>query len=147
MLYCHIIDNEIQTTARPLPEDITEDTALSNGWYPAVFLNMPHHIESQCNVVTQYIKMNMEFDGSVVKLSHVIENKSLDEVEITRTLLMSNVRNERDNKLLKSDWTQLTNAQLTPEKKIEWETYRQELRDFPNTVQLNNIVWPIPPQY
>lgn len=56
------------------------------------------------------------------------------------------VRDERDLKLLKSDWTQLPNAPLTQSKKDEWEAYRQSLRDLPSTItDIYNFVWPIPP--
>jgi hypothetical protein len=56
------------------------------------------------------------------------------------------IRQQRNLLLLHSDWTQLPDAQLTPEKKAEWETYRQALRDvtsqsgFPATVD-----WPVAP--
>lgn len=56
------------------------------------------------------------------------------------------IRQQRNMLLVRSDWTQLPDAPLTTEKKTEWETYRQALRDvtsqsgFPATVD-----WPVAP--
>lgn len=42
------------------------------------------------------------------------------------------VRSLRDEELLKSDWTQLDDSQLTPPQKGLWTAYRQVLRNVPN---------------
>ena len=43
---------------------------------------------------------------------------------------------EKRNRLLAgSDWTQLPDNALTDSKKAEWATYRQALRDLPNTLR------------
>ena len=39
----------------------------------------------------------------------------------------------RDALLAESDWTQMPDSPLTDSKKAEWATYRQQLRDFPET--------------
>ena len=41
------------------------------------------------------------------------------------------LRTERDRLLVESDWTQSPDSPLTDEKKKEWATYRQSLRDLP----------------
>jgi len=43
------------------------------------------------------------------------------------------IRLGRNDLLTKSDWTQLTDSPLTAEKKEEWATYRQKLRDMPQS--------------
>tara|TARA_Y100001937_G_scaffold122935_1_gene184961 strand:- start:489 stop:707 length:219 start_codon:yes stop_codon:yes gene_type:complete len=40
----------------------------------------------------------------------------------------------RNKKLADSDWTQATDSPLSDEKKKEWATYRQALRDLTKTV-------------
>jgi len=55
------------------------------------------------------------------------------------------VRGERDKKLLSCDWTRLDDVPITPEKKSEWETYRQALRDITTQPDPFNITWPTPP--
>lgn len=56
------------------------------------------------------------------------------------------VRNERNRRLSNSDWTQFSDSPLTDEKKTEWQTYRQTLRDitngFDNDTEIN---WPSEP--
>jgi len=56
------------------------------------------------------------------------------------------VRTERNKKLADCDWTQFNDSPLTDEKKTEWQTYRQALRDitdgFDNDTE---IVWPTKP--
>lgn len=143
MYYCNVIDDEIITAPRPLPTDVPVEFALEFGWYPVVFLNLPHHVE--CNTVTQLIEMKMTFTGDAVECHHEAVNKTEDEVEQTRQLLLSMIRQDRDSKLLRSDWTQLPTAPLTTEQKNQWEIYRQALRDFPDVVDLENIVWPVVP--
>jgi len=40
----------------------------------------------------------------------------------------------------------LDDVPLTDEKKAEWETYRQELRDITDQPDPFNINWPTPPE-
>ena len=42
---------------------------------------------------------------------------------------------KRNSKLRDSDWTQIPDSPLTAEKKLEWATYRQALRDIPNNLR------------
>jgi hypothetical protein len=55
------------------------------------------------------------------------------------------VRSIRNEYLKESDWTQLPDSPLTVEKKQEWVTYRQELRDVTLQPDPFNITWPIKP--
>lgn len=54
---------------------------------------------------------------------------------------------ERRNKLLyESDWTQLLDAVLTNQERLDWQLYRQELRDIPQTFSSPELViWPEAP--
>lgn len=57
------------------------------------------------------------------------------------------VKAKRDALLYQSDWTQIPNNPLTPEKQQEWAVYRQQLRDV--TQQSGypfNVVWPTQPE-
>lgn len=56
------------------------------------------------------------------------------------------VRSERNVKLIDSDWTQLKDVQLSPEKELEWTTYRQALRDITSQSDPFEIVWPTKPE-
>lgn len=68
--------------------------------------------------------------------------------------LMFLVRKDRDAKLANCDWlvnrhlSQAANAKtLTDEQFTALQTYLQALRDFPAVVDVNNIVWPIRPDF
>lgn len=54
------------------------------------------------------------------------------------------VRRMRNDKLTRSDWTQLTDSPLTTEKKAEWAVYRQALRDITTQENPREIVWATP---
>ena len=59
------------------------------------------------------------------------------------------VRRSRNFLLTESDWTQVPDSPLTTEKKTEWATYRQSLRDLPSTqssaASIDDINYPTPP--
>jgi len=59
------------------------------------------------------------------------------------------IKKKRDYLLLISDWTQLGDNELTDAEKAEWRTYRQALRDLPQTyssaTDKSDIVWPTKP--
>jgi hypothetical protein len=55
------------------------------------------------------------------------------------------LRRIRDRLLEESDWIMLEDSPFSKEKKKEWKTYRQALRDLPATCVINSIEWPTPP--
>ena len=70
-----------------------------------------------------------------------------DEFEDTVTEKWEQVRQKRNNLLSQSDWTVLIDSPLTDEKKQEYITYRQDLRDLPS--KYNNpddVIFPNPPE-
>ena len=63
--------------------------------------------------------------------------------------VMTEIRTQRNNKLKRSDWTQMADSPLTDAKKTEWATYRQSLRNFPSTLtnpeSVESVTWPTEP--
>lgn len=56
------------------------------------------------------------------------------------------IRAERDKKLRDSDWTHISDTPLIAEKKAEWATYRQSLRNIPQDFpDPGDVVWPTEP--
>jgi len=62
------------------------------------------------------------------------------------------VKSERTRRLYSCDWTQVADAPLTAEQKTSYATYRQQLRDFPPTVDMSSeptdvqsLSWPVEP--
>ena len=69
-----------------------------------------------------------------------------DEFTNSSSFLWMKLRNERDDLLLFSDFTQLADTGLSDSKKAEWVTYRKSLRDLPaNTSDPANPTWPTKP--
>ena len=58
------------------------------------------------------------------------------------------IRAQRDQLLLASDWTQLVDSPLDDPDKAEWSVYRQDLRDIPQDYPTGSgIMWPETPTY
>lgn len=56
------------------------------------------------------------------------------------------LRQLRQRYLQDSDWTQMPDSPLSEEKKTEWQTYRQALRDITLTAtSCSDVTWPTPP--
>ena len=92
------------------------------------------------------------FDGYELNQLEVVDgvvqvkSQSAQDAEIEANLLDS-LRRRRTFLLSETDWTDLPNSPLSSEKKAEWQNYRTALRDMPaNTTDLENPVWPLPPQ-
>jgi hypothetical protein len=91
-------------------------------------------------------------DGEYLPSEFIVVNglpqrKSDDEILlIVNKKAMRSLRRKRQLDLSSSDWTQMPDAPLTDEKKQEWATYRQQLRDLPeNTTDPSNPTWPTQP--
>lgn len=77
-------------------------------------------------------------------------NSDTESWELFSSLIISETRNLRNFKLGMSDWTQGADAPLTDEKKAEWRTYRQALRDIMTNLPADlddpeNVSWPTEP--
>lgn len=60
-------------------------------------------------------------------------------------------RRKRDLLLMECDWTQAVDSPLSAEKRAEWATYRDTLRNIPQVYDIVNtppeqIVWPSKPE-
>jgi len=62
---------------------------------------------------------------------------------------LQQIRNKRFYMLAASDWTQVPDSPISTEKKAEWATYRQQLRDLPANYtdddDFADVVFPTPP--
>jgi hypothetical protein len=55
------------------------------------------------------------------------------------------VRIMRDALLAQSDWTQFQDSPLSGTTLVEWQTYRQSLRDITSQPNPYNLSWPVKP--
>jgi hypothetical protein len=97
---------------------ILSETNPGEGWY-----KIEEEIEG---------KLFKLVNGQVVALTDTQKEAYIQELRTDAAYLT--LRRERDELLMKSDWTQLSNSNLTEAKAAEWETYRQALRDLPETM-------------
>ena len=74
-----------------------------------------------------------------------MRNKTQQEINQDTEDKWNSIRSQRNTLLYDCDWTQLPDSPLTNEKKQEWSTYRQALRDVTLQVNPDNIIWPTKP--
>lgn len=89
-------------------------------------------METKINVIT----------GKITRSTLSIEE--MNQREIDRQELAAEIaRNDRNEKLSQSDWTQVSDV---PVDQASWATYRQALRDIPEQEGFpENINWPTEP--
>lgn len=116
------------------------ETLKQYGWYPFRF------VESDIN-------SNQFYDGSeiVIEENEVVEyqkvrNKTLQEIENEINGQWTFIRYQRNELLTECDWTQLQDSPLSEQKREEWQTYRQSLRDITLQSDPFNIIWPTKPE-
>lgn len=78
---------------------------------------------------------------------NIIAQRFSDSIQRSETnkITMNSIRKTRNMLLAESDWTQLPDNNLSDTKRAEWAAYRQELRNFTDTVDLSNFAWPTKP--
>lgn len=76
-----------------------------------------------------------------------LQVKQLELTANKKTPKWETLRDKRDQLLLESDWTQLLDAPIDAATQARWATYRQTLRDLPQTYPTpDDVVWPTPPK-
>jgi hypothetical protein len=75
--------------------------------------------------------------------------ESEDLKDVIRGHIVLQIKQYREYLLVQCDWTQLPDSPLTDEKKAEWATYRQVLRDYPannvGATDFDALTWPTLP--
>lgn len=85
-------------------------------------------------------------DGEFVSVVEVV-SLTADEIQAAKDSAMAQLRSTRNNLLSSCDWTQIPDCSIA--NKTEWATYRQALRDFPDTVTdaRQSVEWPHDPNW
>ena len=74
------------------------------------------------------------------------EETQLDADAEANDLDLGSVRQQRNGMLSGTDWTQIGDATLGDHTAEEWRTYRQALKDIPQTYsRVSEVVWPEDP--
>jgi hypothetical protein len=85
-------------------------------------------------------------DGEIIQFTQAeedawdAEEKEWNDAAPARA--MAALRKERNAKLADTDWWAMPDSPAMSEAQTQ---YRQDLRDLPSTVDINNIVWPSKP--
>tara|TARA_B100000073_G_scaffold231741_1_gene193578 strand:+ start:2743 stop:3024 length:282 start_codon:yes stop_codon:yes gene_type:complete len=86
------------------------------------------------------------YDGTLKKFVEIeVDIKDSTEQELLNKTSTS--KNRRNQLLTDSDWTSLTDNQLTDEQKAEAITYRQALRDLPEQEGFPDVDFPTKPDF
>lgn len=123
-------------TSFAIPMD--DETALSYGLVRVITTQKPS--VSYAENVTEGKPV---FDNGMWKQSWNVEPASDEDIVARLENRWLLVRQDRNNRLAESDWTQFRDVVLSND--LEWKQYRQELRDVTQQENPFNIVWPTLP--
>ena len=113
--------------------------------------------ESYKQNVKETVGINTETNESILSEEpsvswSLLEPKYLEEIN---RVPFEQLREMRNYYLSKCDWTRMDDNQLSESKKLEWEEYRQKLRELPSTsspkldqfgmLDMSSVDWPVPP--
>ena len=85
------------------------------------------------------------FSPKQYKSSHFVGDDTAKDARLLADK-WANIRNFRNKDLASSDWTILDDSPLASSKKLEWQVYRQKLRDIPkDNDDPDDINWPTKP--
>ena len=137
-------DGQVAYTISPAVDDMYVDGQEYSG---CVARHISHESNDQDVINTWYWNNGWQTRGSQPSVYHEWVDSAW---AFSGALFWQDVRGSRDIKLYSCDWTQMLDAQLTDAKKAEWATYRQALRDMPEThseaTSLDDIMWPTEPR-
>jgi hypothetical protein len=80
--------------------------------------------------------------GSVYVQTYEITDADTETINKRREIKWSEVRSNRDSLLSECDWTQFNDSPISGSTLIDWQTYRQSLRDITNQSTPYDITWP-----
>ena len=147
MLYAHVENGNI-TYQGTLPETWRNISGLYLSEGNAAFLEPLGWLPVIVTEITPTFQQARDEDQVTVGADQVVvvqrvREKTADEIAAD----WRELRIQRNHFLSSSDWTAVTDNNLTAEQKAAWTTYRQALRDLPTTVDITTWpdVWPTEP--
>jgi len=148
MKYARVENNQVVDHNRDLPKNwenfsnfylFDNQTLKEYGWYPFRFVEAPNIDNSV--ISGSYFEIN---EDEVVEYQ-TRRPKTEQEIQEETEQKWREIREKRNRLLFESDWTQLPDSPLSEEKRLEWKTYRQELRDITNYASPDAVIWPNEP--
>ena len=148
MSYVRVEDGKIVDRTNSLPKSwdnisnfnvLDQEKIIEHGWYPHRF------VETQKPDGYIYDGSTYSIEESEVVEYEKIREKTKEEQDSEINSVWENIRVQRNILLTESDWTQLQDSPLNNQKQIEWQIYRQQLRDVTLADSPYGIGLPIPP--
>ena len=148
MKYARVENNQVVDHNRDLPKNwqnfsnfylFDNETLKEYGWYPFRFVEAPNMENSV--ISGSYFEIG---DDEVVEYQ-TRRAKTEQEIQEENEQKWREIRERRNRLLFECDWTQLSDSPLSEEKRLEWKTYRQELRDITNYTSPDEVIWPNEP--
>ena len=141
------IDNPVPVDYRvafpnvSFPDNGPDDEFLSENGYAKVNLFKEHDRKTQ-----KLVSVEPYYEKTWVYTVEV-QDKTEEDLAAETESQWASIRQQRNVKLAESDWTQIADAPFTEEKRLEWVTYRQALRDITNQTDPFSISWPTDPNF
>ena len=113
-----------------------------------------HAMEYSTDIKSGIIKLQNDGQGDYIKEWNHADRQptddainAFDDTEYKTNEAWRKIRKERNQLLKDSDYIMVSDAPITAEKKEEWETYRQSLRDIPQTFSNpDDVTYPDKPE-
>lgn len=141
-------NGEVKGYPRPIPqiwENISNfhvldpETHRKYGWYPLRVVKVELQ---EREVITGNLFV---IEGDEVVQYEQKREKTAEELEQEANQEWESIRSQRTIYLQECDWTQLPDSPLSVERKIEWQIYRQALRDITTFPTPAEVIWPQSP--
>lgn len=134
--YINTLKKENPNTS--FPSVMTDEMLVDWNVYSVVVEDRPAHTANQ----TVSLNDAPVLSEGIWSVGWAIRSWSQEEIDEAE----ENIRERRDKLLSLCDWTQILDSPLSDENKIEWQTYRQELRDITDQSGFPaDVTWPTQP--
>jgi hypothetical protein len=130
--------NFLEENSPELLKDLSWQGNINMGFWKAVFDTKPDYNISQSLVPVN----NLNIADKTCDVIYTLKTLSDQELNQRIYILKSQIRMVRDRYLSLTDFTQLSDIPISSQVKTEFATFRQQLRDLPNTTDPSTITWP-----
>lgn len=134
--------NELKTDNK----NVSFPTSISNEVLEEYGLFYVQPTSHDNDYTKNYVESTPELSGSIYVQTWVITDASEEEINTRIDEKWGEVREIRNTLLQQSDWTQFQDSPITGSKLIEWQTYRQQLREITSQTNPYNLSWPARPE-
>ena len=122
------------------PTALTDDLLETFGVYSV------QETAHESDYTKNYEELEPHLSGSIYVQTWSISDASEEEINTRKDEKWGEIREIRNTLLQQTDWTQFQDSPITGSKLIEWQTYRQQLREITSQPNPYNLSWPVRPE-